>query len=141
MTSDLFAIILAGYLKTHCQGRAHARTEAQIAGDFRRLGMEIKTRDVQDAIAALACRGWPIGTTSGKPCGAFVCLDRHDFRAAYRTLYKRMIVQGKRCRRFKATAREALNRQRHFDFAEAQEKYEDLEHAPLLAVAERVERD
>jgi len=133
LNPDLLAIVILGYLRRYCWGRAAARTQGRIGLDLRHLGLAVTTRDVRDALAALVLAGWPVGTTAAKPAGAFVCETRADFLSAYRNLYVRVRGQARRCRRFKETARAALSGQEAFDFYEADAKFADLEGAPLLA--------
>jgi len=128
----MLEIVLLGYLRKHCQGEAAARTQGKIARDLQALGLAVEPRDVRDAAAVLVDAGFPIGTSEK---GCFICISGRDFRHAYKNLATRMRAQGRRCRRFKAIAREALTGQRTFDFAAAEQKYADLEAAPLLAGA------
>ncbi|HUX03056.1 MAG TPA: hypothetical protein VMY35_19015 [Phycisphaerae bacterium] len=133
VATDLVQTILLGYLKRYAWGRAAARTQGRIGLDLRHLGLDVTTRDVRDALAALALAGAPVGTTAANPAGAFVCESREDYLLAYRNLYVRVRRQARRCRRFKETARAALSGQTVFDFGEADEQYHDLANAPLLA--------
>lgn len=130
MTANPLPLLLLGFLAKHCQGEEKARTQWQIAVALNTLGLNITTRDVRDAAAALVDQGYPVGTTTK---GCFICMDGRDFRYAYRNLAQRMRAQGHRARRFKVLAREALNGQSRFDFAEAERRFADLEAAPLLA--------
>jgi len=136
VSQNILAILVLGYLRKNCQGRAAARTQPRIAGDLRDLGLTVGTRDVRDALADLVLGGWPVGTATGRPSGAFLCADREDFRAGYRNLTRRIRAQAGRARRFKATAEAALSGQRVFDFLEAEAQFAELERAPLLAVGE-----
>ena len=129
---DLLAMIVLGYLRKHAGGRAAARTQGRIGWDLRRLGLVVTTRDVRDALATLVLAGWPVATTTAKPAGAYLCVTRDDFLTGYANLYKRVRIQAKRCRRFKATARAALSGQTTFDWYEADARYADLANAPLL---------
>lgn len=133
MTANSLPLILLGYLRKHCPGEDRARTQRRVAIDLNSLGLNITSRDVRDGVAGLVDLGFPIGTSTR---GVFICQDGRDFRHAYRNLAQRMRAQGRRCRRFKTTAREILNGQRVFDFAEAERRYADLEREPLLARAE-----
>jgi hypothetical protein len=130
VTANPLPLILLGYLKKFCQGEGAARTQRRITIDLNSLGLNITTRDVRDGAAALVDLGFPVGTTIR---GCFICMDGRDFQHAYRNLAQRMRAQGHRARRFKVLAREALNGQKKFDFAEAERRYADLEAAPLLA--------
>ncbi|MFO8011690.1 MAG: hypothetical protein R6X20_00145 [Phycisphaerae bacterium] len=127
--------LVLGYLSRHCRGRARARTQAKIAADLRGLGVEMTARDVRDLLADLVLDGQPIGTTAGRPAGAFLCESREDFLAAYGNLYKRVRRQARRCDRFKQTARAALSGQFTFDFAAAAARFDAVADAPLLAAA------
>ena len=132
---NMLAVLVLGYLRKYARGRAATRTQGRIARDLRDLGLNATTRGVRDAASALVLGGWPIGTSSAKPGGVFLCGTREDYLMAYRNLYKRLVAQAKRARRFKATARAALSGQRTFDFLEADSQFAELERAPLLAGA------
>jgi len=133
ITADLFQAVLLGYLRKYATGRTNAHTQNTIASDLRRLGLTATTRSVRDALAALASSGWPVATTAAPPAGAFLCVTRQDFLAGYNHLAGRLRAQGMRCRRFRETARAALNGQTVFNFAEAEGAFYELEGAPLLA--------
>lgn len=121
-----------GYLHKWCRGVLAARPQAMIARHLQTLGLvQMQARDVREAVAALSLEGWPVGTS---PAGCFLCIEGRDFRAAYRNLYGRLREQAKRCRVFKATAREYLAGQRRFDFSPALTRLEDLGERPLLAL-------
>lgn len=131
VTQNILALLILGYLRKHAVGRAAARTQDKIAGDLRGLGLEVTTRDVRDAAAALALAGWPVGTAAGAPAGCFLCETRADFLAARHNLVCRLNVQAQRVRRFDATARAVLSGQKTFCFGEADEQYAEIERAPL----------
>jgi len=133
VTSDLLQLLILGYLRKYAVGRAAARTQPRIAGDLRDLGLTVGTRDVRDALADLVLGGWPVGTATGRPSGAFLCADREDFRAGYRNLTRRFRSQAARARKFAATASAALAGQRVFNFDEADSTFAELAAAPLLA--------
>jgi len=101
---NILSVLILGYLRKNCRGRAAARTQGRIASDLRGLGLDVDTRNVRDALAALVLAGAPVGTVAGKPPGAFVCEDRRDYLGAYANLYRRVVCQAKRARRFKETA-------------------------------------
>jgi len=126
----MLEIVILGYLRKNCGGHAAARTEARIARDLQDLGLAAEPRDVREAVASLSLAGWPVATDGH---GCFICVEPRDWRRGYRNLYTRLRTQAKRCRKFKANYREAVNGQRRFDFAEAAQRYADLEQAPLLA--------
>ena len=132
VSQNILAILVLGYLRKNCQGRAAARTQGQIAGDLRDLGLAVSTRDVRDAAGALVLAGWPVGTAAGKPAGCFICTERADFVVGYHNLVRRIRAQAGRARRFKATAEAALGGQRRFDFGEADNAFHELAAAPLL---------
>ena len=132
VSQNILAILVLGYLRKNCQGRAAARTQSRIASDLRGLGLAVLTRDIRDACAALVEQGWPCGTATGKPAGVFVCTARADFVVGYRNLTRRLRAQAGRARRFKATAEAALGGQRRFDFGEADNAFHELAAAPLL---------
>jgi len=132
ITPDLARTVLLGYLVKFCLGEGAARTQGRIASDLRGLGLDVDARAVRDMMGELVDEGYPVGTTSAKPPGAFVCVGRRDFRRGYRNLYSRVRAQAKRCQKFKAMAREILSGQRRFDFLEARAFFADLEAAPLL---------
>ena len=131
-TANAVPILILGYLYRYCRGAAAARTQSRIAGDLRHLGVDVRPRDVRDALAVLVDAGAPIGTVCGTPPGAFVCENRVDFLKAYRNLAVRFFAPARRARAFKVLAREPLSGQKKFDFAEARERFADLEEAPLL---------
>lgn len=137
MTPDLLQLVLLGYLRRYCAGEAAARTQDRIAGDLKTLGIYATSRDVREAVSALGLAGRPVGTSVQ---GAFICVSVRDWRRAYRTLYSHLRTQGRRCRRFRQTFREASNGQRCFDFAEAENLFAEIEAAPLLVGAGSVER-
>ena len=121
-----------GYLNKWCRGVLGARPQATIAQHLQMLGLaQTQARNVREAVAALSLEGWNVGTNAA---GCFLCLEARDFRAAYRNLYGRLREQAKRCRTFKATAREYLSGQRHYDFAPVAARLADLGERPLLAV-------
>lgn len=132
-TPDLVGALVLGYLSKYSQGRPAARTQGRIAADLWALGLAVNARGIRDALGVLAEAGWPVGTTSGRPAGAFLCVTSRDFRIAYRNLVWRIRRQARRARRFKAAAREILSGQKRLDFGEAREAFADLERAPLLA--------
>ena len=113
--------MLLGYLYRRCRGRAWARTYARIRQDLAAIGIEVTEREMYALVEALALAGRPVGTT-GKGC--FVCIEPKDFRAAYRNLYGRLRTQARRCRRFKAMARERTTEQRYLGLRLAAETYE-----------------
>jgi hypothetical protein len=129
----LIEALVLGFLAKHARGRERPVTQGRIAAHLRSLGVNVDTRAVRDAMAAVSLRGEPVGTSSGGGC--FLCMDRPDFLLAYRNLYGRLRTQAKRCDRFKETARAALSGQRTFDFAEAESALAQLEGAPLLPAA------
>jgi transposase len=130
----MLGVLVLGYLRKHARGRATARTQARIAADLRGLGLDVTSRAVRNALADLVRLGAPVGTTPAKPPGAFLCEDRADFLAAYRNLAIRFRAQAARARRFRETARAALDGQRTFDFWEADGAFAELERAPLLVM-------
>ena len=129
---DLLEVLLAGYLAEHCRGRQRARTQARIARDLRGLALDVRTRDVQDAVARLRLGGCPVGTGDA---GVFLCADRRDWRVAYRNLYGRLRTQARGVRAFRETFRRAVGGQAVFDFAQGTDFYEELVRAPLLTAA------
>jgi len=134
VSQNILALLVLGYLRKNCQGRAAARTTAWIAADLTALGLDrVDSRAVRDALADLVLGGWPVGTATGRPSGAFLCADREDFRAGYRNLTRRFRSQAARARKFAATASAVLGGQRRFDFAEADNAFHELAAAPLLA--------
>ena len=134
ITENMLGVLVLGYLREHARGRAAARTQGRIAVDLRGLGLTVSSRSVRDALADLVRLGAPVGTTPAKPAGAFVCETRADFLAAYRNLAIRFHAQAARARRFRETARAALDGQRTFDFWEADGAFAELERAPLLVM-------
>jgi len=120
-------------LRRHCRGRAAARPTARIAQDLRDLGISAPTREVRACLADLVTAGWPVGSSSAKPAGAYLAERRDDSKAGYLTLVRRFRAQARRARKFRETARAALSGQAVFNFDEAENAFHELQAAPLLA--------
>ena len=136
INTDLLAVLVLGYLRRWCRGRAAARSQARVARDLSALGLRVAPRAVRDAISALAGDGWPVGTVASRPGGAYFCTTREDFLAAYRHLTDRLITQARRCRALRRTLRAALSGQLSLDLgaaAAADSAFRELANAPLLA--------
>lgn len=124
---------LLGYLIKYCRGRTAARTQARIAGDLASAsGLDVRPRDVRDALGALALAGRPVGTSTR---GAFWCVDAGDFAAATRHLTHRLDRQGQRARRLQTTARESLSGQGTFELT-LEDPAGDVEFEERAAIRE-----
>lgn len=135
VSNGLLCEIVLGYLRRHCRGRDAARTQKRIAADLADIGLDVTTRRVRDALAALVDAGWPVGTVCSRPAGAYLCQVRGDFMAAWQNLHRRFEAQARRLRRFEKTARLTLSGQQAFDFSEADARFAELAAAPIRAAA------
>jgi hypothetical protein len=103
------------HLHRYCRGARNARTYEQLQEVLALKGVHVASRGMYDLIAGLVLKSRPVGTTSGLYPGAFIVCDGRDARIAYRNLYGRVFKMLKRCRAFKRTIREGLNRQEFLD--------------------------
>ena len=110
--------VLLRHLHRHCRGVDHARTYERLQEDLARECVFVTTRGMYDLIAGLVLKSRPVGTTSAHGGGAFIVCDARDARIAYRNLYGRVVKMLRRCKAFKRTVREGLNRQEFLDLGD-----------------------
>jgi len=104
---------LLAHLWAHHRGADAACPYRALRAELAEQGYEVTERDMYDLVSALVMAGRLVGTTSAHGGGAFVVVTARDARIAYRNLYGRVSKMARRCRRFKASVREALSRQQY----------------------------
>jgi len=116
--------LVLGYLYHEARGAEEAKSYPQIVARLAPLAEAIGAggltpRGIYQIMADIQLAGWPVGTTPGRPPGAFVCVSRRDWRIGGRNLYGRLRLIARRYRRYRRTFREAAGGQTTFDWTAA----------------------